>query len=58
LFSYSPDDSDDVIERITPPVSAADGNITVLGQIIIAVWTSDQLGSQKLSAVVTVRKTK
>jgi hypothetical protein len=47
-----------VDERITPPVSASNGNLTMHGQFINVPQSSDKLKSQKLSAVVTVRKTK
>jgi len=57
LFIYSSDDSDDVAERITP-FSASNGNPTMHGQFINVPQSSDKLKSQKLSAVVTVRKTK
>jgi hypothetical protein len=55
LFSYS---SDDVAERITPPVSDSNGNLTMRGQFVNVSQSSDKLKSQKLYAVVTVRKTK
>jgi len=58
LFIYSSDDSDDVAERITPPFSASNGNPTMHGQFINVSQSSDKLKSQKLSAVVAVRKTK
>jgi hypothetical protein len=58
LFSYSSDDTDDMVERITPLVSASDGNLTMHSQFINVPQSSDKPKSQKLSAVVTVRKTK
>ena len=45
-------------ERITPPVSALNGNLTMYGQFVNVSQSFDKLKSQKLSAVVTVRKTK
>jgi hypothetical protein len=58
LFSHSSDDSGDVVERITPPVSASDGNLTMDSQFIKVSQSSDKLQSQKLSTIGTVRKTK